>query len=73
MNRIEEPSFMKRIGFLKARFFFLLPIVFGISIVHFWFVKETFGQPSKNNFLSSFSFIREFQSSKTSSLNSNPK
>ncbi|TGL76929.1 DUF1176 domain-containing protein [Leptospira yasudae] len=64
---------MKRIGFIKARFFFLLPIVFGISIVLFWFVKEKFGQPSENNFLSYFSFIREFQSSKTTSINSNPK
>lgn len=64
---------MKRIGFIKARFFFLLPIVFGISIVLFWFVKEKFGQPSENNFLSYFSFIREFQSSKTTSTNSKPK
>ncbi|MCG6168251.1 DUF1176 domain-containing protein [Leptospira sp. FAT2] len=62
---------MKRIGFIQARFFFLIPIVFGILIVLFWFGKESIEERSEKNFV--FSFIREHLSSETPFINKNPK
>ncbi|PJZ56600.1 DUF1176 domain-containing protein [Leptospira barantonii] len=65
---------MKRIGFIKARLFLFLLLVFtafGILVVVFFFGKEWIDPRSEKNFVSSL--IREFQSSKTSSINVNPK
>ncbi|TGL95218.1 DUF1176 domain-containing protein [Leptospira barantonii] len=67
---------MKRIGFIQTRLFLflfllLLSIAFGILVVVFFFGKERIDQRSEKNFVSSL--IREFQSSKTYLINSNPK